>query len=299
MKSENSISATGRRPFIPIPIAIPTIPTSFSGVSITRSGPNRWSNPSVARKTPPPRPMSSPRTQTDGSRAISVASASLIALISVTSAIASPLPGEQGVALLGEVPGNFRVDILEHTGQRNGRRALPRLDRRAHDLLRTLLLRGRVLEQAPPLEVRGESPDRVLPAPGRHFLFGPVDRRVVGGRVRPEAVCERLDQRPPFPGPGAVHRVPDHLADRQHVVAVDADAGKAVRRGLLQQRPCCRLLLHGRVDGVSVVLAEKDDRQPEDPGEVHRRVEIPRGGPPVAEGGEDGDLLPAHLRRVR
>src|SRR5512141_1781313 len=261
MKSENSISATGRRPFIAIPIAIPRIPPSFSGVSITRSGPNRRSNPSVARKTPPPRPTSSPRTQTDGSRIISVARASLTALISVTSAIASPLPGEQGVALLGEVPGNFRVDILEHAGQRNGRRALPRLDRPAHGLLRSLLLGGRVFEQAPPLEEHGESPDRVLPAPGRHLLFGPVDRRVVGGRVRPEAVCERLDQRPPFPCPGAVHRVPDHLADRQHVVAVDADAGKAVRRPLLRQRPGGRLVLHGMGNGVSVILAEKDHRQ--------------------------------------
>src|SRR5512140_2838385 len=141
MKSENSISATGRRPFIAIPIAMPTIPVSFSGVSITRSGPNRGHNPSVARKTPPSRPTSSPRMQTDGSRAISVASASLIALISLTSAIALLFPGEQGVALLGEVPGDFRVDILEHAGQRNGRRALRRLDRPADGFLRTRLLR--------------------------------------------------------------------------------------------------------------------------------------------------------------
>src|SRR5512140_1429508 len=146
MKSENSISATGRRPFIAIPIAIPTIPSSFRGVSTTRSGPNRRSNPSVARKTPPSRPTSSPRTQTDGSRAISVASASVIALINVTSDIALPLSGEQGVALLGEVPGNFRVDILEHAGQRHGRRALRRLDSPADVLLRSRLLRGRVLE---------------------------------------------------------------------------------------------------------------------------------------------------------
>src|SRR5512135_484496 len=193
MKSENSISATGRRPFIAIPIAIPRIPSSFSGVSITRSDPNRRSNPSVARKTPPPRPTSSPRTQTDGSRAISVASASLIALISVASAIASPLPREQGIALLGEVPRDFRVDILEHAGKRNGGGSLRRLDRGAHVLLRLGLLRGRVLEQTPPLEERGEPPDRVLRAPRRHLRFRPVDGRVVGGRVRPEAVRERLD----------------------------------------------------------------------------------------------------------
>src|SRR5512144_1689824 len=179
MKSENSISATGRRPFIAIPIAIPRIPPSFSGVSITRSGPNRRSNPSVARKTPPSRPTSSPRTQTDGSRAISVASASLTALISVTSAIASPLPGEQGVALLGEVPRNLRVDILEHTGRGHGGRPFRRLDRGAHDLLRSRFFRGRRLEQAPPLEERGEPADRVLLTPRRHLLGGPVDRRVV------------------------------------------------------------------------------------------------------------------------
>src|SRR3990172_9558048 len=201
MKSENSISATGRRPFIAIPIAMPTIPTSFSGVSITRSGPNRRSNPSVARNTPPPRPMSSPRRQTDGSRAISVASASLTALINVTSAIASPLPGEQGVALLGEVPWDFRVDVLEQAGQRHGGRTLRRLDRLAYGLLRCRLLRGRVLEQAPPFEERGEPPDRVLRAPRRHLLLRPVDGRVVGGRVRPEAIRQRLDHRALLPGP--------------------------------------------------------------------------------------------------
>src|SRR5512143_1875074 len=162
MKSENSISATGRRPLIAIPIAIPTIPSSFSGVSITRSGPNRWSNPSVARNTPPPRPISSPRTPTDGSRAPSVASAALIALIRVASAIGSPFPREQGVALLGKVPGDLRVDILEHALQRNGRGSFRRLDRGAHVLLRHGILRGRVLEQAPPLEVRGEASDRAL-----------------------------------------------------------------------------------------------------------------------------------------
>src|SRR3989339_810640 len=258
IKSTNSISATGRRPFIAIPIAIPRIPTSLSGVSITRSGPNRRSNPSVARKTPPSRPTSSPRTQTDGSRAISVASASLTALISVTSAIASPLPGEQGVALLGEVPRHYRVHIIEQAGQRHGRSALPHLDRLAYDLFRTRLLRSRVREQAASFEERGESPDRVLPAPGRHLLFGPVDLRVVGGRVRPEAVRERLDHRPPLPGPRAVHRIADRFADREDVVAVDANAGKAVRRGLLRQRPCGRLVLHGMGDRIAVVLAEKD-----------------------------------------
>src|SRR3972149_4280610 len=66
-------------------------------------------------------------------------------------------------------------------------------------------------------------------------------------------------------------------------------------RALLRQRPGGRLVLHSVGDGVPVVLAEKDHRQPEDPGEVHRRVEIPRGGPPVPEGGKHGDPLSADL----
>jgi hypothetical protein len=40
MKSPNWISGTGRRPYRAMPIAVPMMPASASGVSITRSPPN-------------------------------------------------------------------------------------------------------------------------------------------------------------------------------------------------------------------------------------------------------------------
>ena len=59
-KSENMISATGRSPVIAAPIAAPMMACSEIGVSRTRSGPNRSKSPTVALKTPPAAPTSSP-----------------------------------------------------------------------------------------------------------------------------------------------------------------------------------------------------------------------------------------------
>ena len=54
-----------------MPIAVPIMPFSESGVSITRSLPNFASRPSVTLNTPPSTPTSSPRTTMDLSRSIS------------------------------------------------------------------------------------------------------------------------------------------------------------------------------------------------------------------------------------
>src|SRR3954451_22964951 len=87
MKSANWISAIGRRPPIAAPIEVPMIWLSVSGVSITRSSPNSAHRPSVARKTPPFLPTSSPRTITFSSRTISSRMPSRIASMKVLSAI--------------------------------------------------------------------------------------------------------------------------------------------------------------------------------------------------------------------
>ena len=79
MKSENCISAIGRRPSQAAPIAQPTIADSASGVSITRCGPNSSMKPSVTLKAPPKVPMSSPITNTRSSARISSRMASEIA----------------------------------------------------------------------------------------------------------------------------------------------------------------------------------------------------------------------------
>ncbi len=71
MKSENCISAIGRMPSTAAPMAVPTMPDSASGVSITREGPNSSMKPSVTLKAPPKAPMSSPMTKTRSSARIS------------------------------------------------------------------------------------------------------------------------------------------------------------------------------------------------------------------------------------
>ncbi|SQD94526.1 hypothetical protein FMEAI12_2620003 [Parafrankia sp. Ea1.12] len=52
------------------PMAVPTMADSASGVSMTRSSPNRACRPSVIRKTPPSLPTSSPMITTFGSAAM-------------------------------------------------------------------------------------------------------------------------------------------------------------------------------------------------------------------------------------
>ena len=71
MKSANCISAIGRIPTTAAPMAVPMIPDSASGVSITRSGPNSSMKPSVTLNAPPKTPMSSPITRTRSSERIS------------------------------------------------------------------------------------------------------------------------------------------------------------------------------------------------------------------------------------
>jgi hypothetical protein len=52
-KSANCISQTGRSPTTAAPTAVPTIPDSARGVSITRCAPNSSMKPSVTLNAPP------------------------------------------------------------------------------------------------------------------------------------------------------------------------------------------------------------------------------------------------------
>src|SRR5512146_708218 len=177
MKSANWISATGRRPASAMPIAMPTIPASASGVSMTRSAPNRSHSPSVARKTPPFFPMSSPSSTMRGSRSISSRSALWIACTSVIVATGSPLHRHPGpLPLLLEVPRHLGVDVLDQALRRNGGSGLACGDGALHLLAGFVedRLLFRIVEQPPPLEMDGEPPDRVLFPPRLDLLRGPV-----------------------------------------------------------------------------------------------------------------------------
>src|SRR6266852_2260851 len=128
----NWISPTGLSPCAAIPTHRPPISASASGVSMFRSRPKRCWSPTVARKTPPLTPMSSPSNTTLGSSPSARASAALTASTSVISGT------ERSLDLAALAPigvREFGVEMIEH-GFR-GARARRQIadDRRLHPLL--------------------------------------------------------------------------------------------------------------------------------------------------------------------
>src|SRR5438045_2831335 len=111
MKSMNWNSTTGRIPTYAAPIAAPTKPSSASGVSRTRSGPNFSRNPSVTRNAPPYLPMSSPMRKTDLSASISSQIPREIAWRKVSSGISLPPGSELDDRIILEHPSIGRSSV--------------------------------------------------------------------------------------------------------------------------------------------------------------------------------------------
>src|SRR6185503_8486905 len=88
-----------------MPIAVPMMPHSDSGVSKQRFSPNSSNRPAVAPNTPPFLPTSSPKTTTRSSLRISVRIASVIASIIVITL----LPVLVSVAVMGVFSRAFTV----------------------------------------------------------------------------------------------------------------------------------------------------------------------------------------------
>src|SRR5690606_18605905 len=105
-----------------MPIAVPTMPDSASGASMTRWSPKSFCRPSVTRKTPPSLPMSSPMSTTLSSSSIAFRRPAVIAFDRgmVVVVISDGLlcvregvqVGEVGVALLVDQRVGLRVDVL-------------------------------------------------------------------------------------------------------------------------------------------------------------------------------------------
>src|SRR5581483_2899438 len=230
MKSANWISATGRRPFSAAPIATPTIESSASGVSITRSSPKRPRRPSVALKTPPLAPTSSPSTMTRSSRAISSASVSRTVSTIVFTAIASPpLPRAVLIPCIDVqtkgVGGGLRTRFGEGDGfvhQRAGALAQLVLDGVVQDL--TLL-------QRPAEEV-----ERILAARQLDLLGRAIAAVVVVAGVGGEAADAGVDQGRPTTGLRSLHCLGGRLVDREGVRPVDGHARHAVGGSSLGHR---------------------------------------------------------------
>src|SRR5262249_16088932 len=203
----NWISPTGLRPCAAMPTHSPLINSSESGVSITRSEPKRCCSPTVARKTPPFTPTSSPSTTTLESSSVARASAGLTASTNVTSGIRGS--GELR-PLAGIGAREFGVEMVEHRLRRTRRGRQIAFDRR----LDLLLAFGReffLLRLAPRVltdEIGAQARDRLL-LPARLNLLGrSVTRRVIGGpggggtdgpRLRPTPARRR--RAPPRPPP--------------------------------------------------------------------------------------------------
>src|SRR5712691_10059368 len=212
------------------PTAVPRIPASASGVSTQRSAPKRSRRPAVARKTPPDRPTSSPRTNTESSRASSVWKQSLIASIMSSSATGAP----ENTAQLGEIARERRwrvhVRVLEHEPDVGVGLRLSLRDSEAHRLERLCLdLRLEVVVQHGVLaEIPLVASEALVALLRLDALEVDVRAWIVSRRVRRRAVAHRLDECWTV----AVARTPDRLARRledcKHVAAVDAHAGNAV-----------------------------------------------------------------------
>ena len=281
MKSANWISATGRRPLTAAPIEAPTIIDSVSGVSITRSSPNSAHSPSVARKTPPFLPTSSPSTMTDSSRRISSAS--------VVADRLDERPGRPSVRRLGRVAAPsptagrpprpvLGVDVV-HRGRRvrvglrlgvvgrvvDGGLDLgveARLDLVGQDAGVAQLRRGSA--------AAGRGPAR-RPAPPRSGTWS-------AGRPTSAPVSRvTLASISVGPSPARARSTASRAARvaGQHVDAVDDDARDPVARRARSATSATDDLHRRRhADRVAVVLDHEDERQLVDRREVEALVDV-------------------------
>src|SRR5436190_353340 len=248
MKSMNWNSTTGRIPTYAAPIAAPTKPSSASGVSRTRSGPNFSRNPSVTRNAPPYLPMSSPMRKTDLSASISSQRPREIAWRNVSSGIALPPGSKLNDRIVFEDPFEGHRPVRQ--------RRLLRIVDRVVDRFLELLLDGC------PLLIRQfqlllEARDRILLLPLFEELGGHVGGVVVH-RVAAHAKRLELDQLRTPAGPRLFHADPRDPVDLQHVVAVPDVAGNAERLRLIGEVLEQRLLRGRRRIRVLVVLDDDD-----------------------------------------
>src|SRR5437868_2947669 len=303
----NWISPTGLSPCAAMPTQSPLIKSSASGVSITRSALKRCCRPTVARKTPPLTPTSSPRTTMLASSSMARASARLMASTRVSSGIAvsaelRPLAGV-GSRQLG-------VEVIEHRLRRARRGCQIALDRR----LDRFLALGRklfLLRLAPGLlahEIGAQACDRLLFPARLHLFARAVTRGIVGRGVVAEPVRERFDEARSAAGAGLRERLLRRRAHGDDVVAVDLLAGKTRGDRLLRQRFRRRLQLERHGNGPLIIVGDKHDGQLVHPGEIHRLPYVALGRGAVAEqANRDARLLselegvsdPGGLRRLR
>src|SRR4029079_722890 len=202
------------------PAAAPAIMPSVRGVSRTRFSPYLANSPSVAPKTPPFLPTSSPMTMTRSSRSISSSMAVRMASSMFSSAMSVGASGG----------GVVRVHVpLRRRGIRI--RACLGAAARLVDLLfrGSAVLRGlRVVEQPPLPQLGGEAGERILLLERFHLRRVAIAPLVVVRRVAGEPHHTRVDHgRAPSPAGAVVGLLGCRVAG-QRVGAVDQHAGEAI-----------------------------------------------------------------------
>ena len=190
----------------------------------------------------------------------------------------------EALALGGQLLGHLGVHVVEHVHRLRVGQRLAALAQVVAELVGLLLDRGEelVVGQAVALEVDLDAGDRVLELPVLDVVGEPVAGRVVGGGVGTHPVRVGLDERRALAVPGALERGLRDGVRREHVVAVDADAGEAeAERALVERDP--GLALDRLRDRPLVVLAEEHDRGVVRRGEDERLVDVALRGGAVAE----------------
>ena len=174
----NWISATGRRPVSAMPNAVPTIADSASGVSNTRCGAE--ARLQAVGRAEDAAELADVLTHDDDPLvgASACASARLIAstMTGSASAIGSLDVAGEASAAAAPRPSPSAASI------------------RASDVGRRLAL-GVGVPQPAALEVRAQARQRIALAPLVDLVGRLVAARIVGGRVRADAIRQRLDQR--------------------------------------------------------------------------------------------------------
>src|SRR6266446_5293727 len=189
----NCISPTGFNPCAAMPTQSPLIRSSASGVSRTRSGPKRFCNPTVARKTPPLTPTSSPSTTTLGSSSIARPSARLMASTNVTSGIVF---SRQFLALRGIRVGQIGIEVIEHGFGPAWQRCQIAFDR-CLDALMALGGKPLLVRLGPHFlagKIGPQARNRLFLPMRLDFFSRTIAGCIVGGRMVAEPIGERLDE---------------------------------------------------------------------------------------------------------
>src|SRR5688572_20702502 len=210
-------------PFIAAPADTPIIDSSESGVSNTRSGPNRAArsfvvpNIAVGSSTP------WPRTNTFGSCSSAIASASFTARAYVTTrptlgsgrSYTSELtsPSSHGISICVHVP----VEILFGRIRARERQLECVSDLRGNLILH--FLNGCSVERSCSRQVLTKQRQRVDGFPGDALGLGSIAGLAVvaGAAVRPEAVDSHLDKRGSVAGSRTSDRAANGVVHSEHV----------------------------------------------------------------------------------